>query len=382
MNPVKKPRGRPFARGHDPRRRPTVEAGDHCPRCDDGVIGIKNGRYGPYLTCSRCGEPFRGDFTSPAPIAVAPATGAAAGSLDAIIEDIARRAASESINETRVREIIKSETQQITDALAGVQSQTKRISVNSLPPVTIEGAMHRALPRVVKLALARFNVLLVGPAGSGKTVLGEQLAQSLGRTFATISCAPGLPESAFIGRLIPNLSDGTESYRTTPFVESYRKGGVFMADEIDNADPSTVLILNSALSNGHLTVPSGERISRHDDFVLVASANTYGHGQSREYVGRSALDAAFLDRFVGSTISLDYDPDLERQLVPDDTLRSRVQSMRSTCRELKLRRIVSTRALKAAHTLMTALDDTLDDAMLAVTEGWTPEDRRAVGVQC
>lgn len=296
------------------------------------------------------------------------------GSLDALVAEIAKQAARNACDENRVREIVAME-------MAKQEGGTPRsieIKLGELPPITVDTA-HVLLSKVLKLVMLGFNVLLVGPAGSGKTMLGEQIATVLKRDFATLSCAPGLPESALLGRMIPNLSSGEERYRVAPFVECYRNGGVFLLDEVDNADASTVLVLNSALANGHLTLPSGERVTRHADFALIASANTYGHGQSREYVGRNQLDAAFLDRFVGATVSLDYDPELERALVPHKLIRERVQEVRARVRELKLRRVVSTRALVAVAKLIHAGDYSIVEGIAALTEGWSIEDKRSCG---
>jgi cobaltochelatase CobS len=432
MNPTlfgqpmkKKPRGRPFARGEDHRRRGTIEPvgeGKNCPLCvadgrTPGTMQAKHGQYGRFLGCTeyptcRYTEKGRADHATrttseptepttapsaqePEPMLSAPLpTTSAPGTLDAIVAQIARAAAADSINEPRVRTIVTEMTSELRhdltnsfldSVIAIVEKHSKgpstvKVQVNDAPIIEIEGKAHAKLREIIGLAVARFNILLVGPAGCGKTTLGEQLAASLGRSFATLSCAPGLPESAFVGRMIPNLTDGTERYRTTPFVEAYRNGGVFMADEIDNADASTLLVINSALANGHMTLPSGERIERHADFVFIGSANTYGHGQSREYVGRTQLDAAFLDRFVGATLTLDYDRDLETALCPDDTLRETVWRIRDETRRLKLRRVVSTRALVSAFTLKARMNYDEFEISRRITEGWTVEDRRACGV--
>jgi MoxR-like ATPase len=415
----KKPRGRPFAPGHDPRRaHAAVGLGAPCPECvAAGRVGTmvqKHGVHGAFFGCScypECRYTEGSTATAAQPVAQpAPAAnGAPVPSLDSIIADIARHAANGAVNEERVNAIFDARTadisatlttlatetvavlqakladvdKQLQDALAGAPRPVA-ITVGNMPAVTLSGAMHKALPRVLALAQAGFsNILLVGPAGAGKTFLGEQAAETLGRTFATLSCAPGQPESALIGRMVPNLTTGAENYRSTPFVDCYRNGGVFLLDEVDNADASTLLILNSALANGHLTLPSGERVTRHATFLLICSANTYGHGQSRQYVGRTQLDAAFLDRFVGATLTLDYDPDLEAQLCPEKDIRAAVQGIRTKMRELgTVRRIISTRAVLAARKLVTAVGDSIPAALLAITEGWTDEDRRAVGITC
>ena len=48
--------------------------------------------------------------------------------------------------------------------------------------------------------------------------------------------------------------------------------------------------------------------------MILAAANTWGRGGDQQYVGRNQLDAATLDRFVLSTLHVDYDTDLERDI--------------------------------------------------------------------
>jgi MoxR-like ATPase len=189
-----------------------------------------------------------------------------------------------------------------------------------------------------------------------------------------------MPESRWMGKLIQNITTGEEHYLPSDFVQKYEHGGVFLADEADNSDASTILVLNSALANGHITLPNGRRIVKHKDFVFIVSANTFGHGQSREYVGRSQLDAAFLDRFVGSTVEMGYDKKLETALCPEAEIRDAVWGIRDKVQSLKLRRIVSTRAILAARKLMLGQGKTLKQALQGITVGWSDADRKAVGV--
>ena len=90
-----------------------------------------------------------------------------------------------------------------------------------------------------------------------------------------------------------------------------KNGGIFFLDEIDNSDPSALIVINSALANGYMAFPH-ETIDRHKDFRIIAAANTWGKGADLQYVGRNALDGATLDRF--DNIFFDYDTKLERAL--------------------------------------------------------------------
>lgn len=257
--------------------------------------------------------------------------------------------------------------------------------VNDKPFAAVDGAHHKALPRVLKLYAAGFrNFLIVGPAGSGKTTLARNLAVALSLTFASVSCTSGMSESALTGRAIPNLTTGETVFQSTDFVRCYEAGGVFLVDEVDAADANVMLAINSALANGHMPLPNREAAptaERHPDAVIVCAANTWGTGADRQYVGRNQLDAAFLDRFVGATIEVEYDRDLEAGLVGDAHICARVWQIRDKVAELKLRRVVGTRFLLAVARLVKGAGETMGNALLACTVGWTEDERTKVGVR-
>ncbi len=256
--------------------------------------------------------------------------------------------------------------------------------VNNLPFAKIDGVAHKALPRMLKLYAAGFrNFLIVGPAGSGKTTLAHNLATAIGVRFGSVSCTSGMSESALTGRAIPNLSTGATAYQSTDFVRCYEGGGVFLIDEVDSADPNVLLVINSALANGHMPVPNRDEnpsAARASDSIIVCAGNTWGTGADRQYVGRNQLDAAFLDRFVGTTIEVDYDRDLESSLVGDAHICARVWEIRSKAADLKLRRVVGTRFLLSVTRLVKSAGETIKDALMACTVGWTADERAKVGV--
>jgi cobaltochelatase CobS len=95
----------------------------------------------------------------------------------------------------------------------------------------------------------------------------------------------------------------------------YENGGVFLLDEIDAADANAMVAINAALANRVMANPNGKVHVRHDKCFILAAANTWGRGGDHQYVGRNQLDAATLDRFVLSTIGVEYDLELEVTLV-------------------------------------------------------------------
>src|SRR5690606_36695454 len=81
-------------------------------------------------------------------------------------------------------------------------------------------------------------------------------------------------------------------------------GGLFHFDYVDNAHQSVLEVVNTDLANSAMAFPDA-MVQRHDDFRVITSANTYGRGANRAYVGRQAIDAATLDRFTVETIEID-----------------------------------------------------------------------------
>jgi MoxR-like ATPase len=262
--------------------------------------------------------------------------------------------------------------------------------VNGTTVAKVSGRTHKALAEIMELYAMGFrNFYVVGPAGSGKTTLAADLARALDSTrdnargWAGISCSAGVSEGKIVGRAIPNLTTGATSYQGTDFVRMYECGGVFLFDEVDGSDPNMMLCIQSATANGHLSlVDRAEQptATRHPDSVIICAANTWGTGTDRQYVGRNQLDAAFLDRFVGTMIEVDYDRDLERELVGDDSICVRVWSIRDRVSEQKLRRIVGTRFLLNVARMVQG-GWTIERALRRATAGWTTDELSKVGVR-
>lgn len=211
----------------------------------------------------------------------------------------------------------------------------------------IEGASHAMLPRVIRKIRANVPVLLVGPTGSGKSHLARQAAEALGLPFYFTSLTAGCSEGVLTGRLLPIGEGGRFAYVVSDFVRAYETGGVFCADELDAADPNVLLVVNSAIANGHMSLPNrpdSPVAHRHEAFRLAATANTFGHGADRSFVGRAALDAATLNRFSLGQIFVDYDPALEESIVPGPIL-AWGRRVRDAIRQHGFRRFCSTRNL-------------------------------------
>jgi len=200
---------------------------------------------------------------------------------------------------------------------------------------TSGGFYHEKYPQILRQTQLDEAIMLIGPAGSGKNVAVSQVAEALGlKMYYTNNASNEFKLTGFI--------DAGGNYRETEFYKAFKNGGVFFLDEIDNSDPSALIVINSALANGYMAFPH-ETIDRHPDFRIIAAANTWGKGADLQYVGRNALDAATLDRF--DNIFFDYDQKLEECLYPSEEVLKFMWSFRDAVGKTKIPHVVSTRGI-------------------------------------
>lgn len=253
----------------------------------------------------------------------------------------------------------------------------------STPKPPAGEALPECFDDLVALAKARRNILLVGPAGCGKTYIARVLADHLGLRFGSVNCTSGMGESHLVGRGIPNFTTGKNEFQSTEFLDCYENGGVFLLDEMDAADSNVLLALNTALSNGHCNVPARAdrpRAERHPDFVLVATANTYGRGADRVYAGRNQLDEATLDRFRIGTIEMTYADVVDRKVCPAAEIRNELQRIRRQVEDAGLRRLVSSRFIEDAYAMHDSAGWAMSKILDRLLAGWTPEEREKARV--
>ena len=225
------------------------------------------------------------------------------------------------VDATKVAEIVNSSIKEPLEIMAKATAEVAdlRSAIDRLrPKVThvtlgnnerneLEGIQHNMFAKVLSTISNGNHLYLVGPAGTGKSTIAENASQALGLGFASKSCSSQSTEASLLGYM-----SATGGYVGTSFRTAYETGQVFLLDEVDNGNPNILTVLNSALSNSFMAFPDG-MVTRHKNFVLVATANTFGNGATAEYVGRNALDKAFLDRFV--SLNIDYDADIEQAML-------------------------------------------------------------------
>jgi midasin (ATPase involved in ribosome maturation) len=229
------------------------------------------------------------------------------------------------------KERLKQENENLRLQLEQEQQQGPRESASEAQP-----GEHSQVSQLRDFLSKNIPVMMVGPAGSGKTSAAKKVAQDLESKFHSMSLSGQTSEIKLAG-----YKDAAGSYHRTSFREAFENGGVFLLDEVDNGNPNILTVLNSAVDNGFFSFPDKE-VEKHSDFRIVTTANTYGSGGSRDYVGRNPLDGAFLDRFL--TLDWEYDQELEFNIAPDKEWCKHVQNIRKVVNDLSVRLIVSPRA--------------------------------------
>ncbi len=160
---------------------------------------------------------------------------------------------------------------------------------------------ERAVELLLVAALARGHVLLEGPPGSAKTLLGRATAHMLGATFKRIQFTPDTTPTELAGF---NTTRAGEKV----FFPGVVFTNVLLADEINRTPPRTQAALLEAMQERQVTV-DGKSHRLPDPFLVIATQNPYEHRDVHE------LPESQLDRFLFK-IDIDYsDADSEYEML-------------------------------------------------------------------
>ncbi len=150
---------------------------------------------------------------------------------------------------------------------------------------------ERAVELLLVAAIARGHVLLEGPPGSAKTLLGRAMAHVFGAKFRRVQFTPDTTPDQITGQYVMKAGEPV-----------FMKGAVFtnvlLADEINRTPPRTQAALLEAMQERTATV-DGNTHRLPDPFLVIATQNPY------EHEGIFPLPESQLDRFLFK-IELDY----------------------------------------------------------------------------
>lgn len=259
-----------------------------------------------------------------------------------------------------------------SEYLASIKGGLKlNVTYNKIT-TALDGLKHRQLETLLKVLSTKQNVLLVGSAGTGKSHAVEQCAKALTLDFFSMSLSPQTTKSDIFG-----YGDVNGNFVETPFYKAFAEGGIMLFDEIDAGNAGVLVAINSALSNGFTSFPIIGNVKRHPDFIIVGTANTYGFGADRQYVGRNQLDGATLDRF--TIIDWQIDEQLEEKLAGDSDLNKKwlgfIRELRTYINANNIRAIVSPRATIRGRDLLSIGLEPTEVLELAVLNAIPPTNK-------
>lgn len=198
------------------------------------------------------------------------------------------------------------------------------------------------------------NLLIDGPAGSGKSRMGREMARARGVDYTGISMSGGVRYAQVFGGsqlVVDEKGKQKTEFVEGPLLKAIQKPGVVSIEEIFSADPDVLLGLNSILeaSDRKITTPKGV-IEVHPECFLMATANTNGRSISAQFTGAQRADDSLNDRFCA--VHMGYDPEVEEKIlegVKDSEVRKyisgRLALLRHNCRTNNISFDPSTRRL-------------------------------------
>lgn len=318
-----------------------------------------------------------------------PTTSVPVGGLEAMLNDIIGTAMAGYVpdvivDEKMVKELVANAVTELTTNVCETVGELSARIDTLRPKVThitlktgetrqMDGIQHYQFPDVLASLSSGVDIMLVGPAGSGKSSIAQRASQALGLDFGSKSVTAQSSEASLTGYM-----SASGHYVGTSFRDRFQHGGVFLLDEVDNGNPNVLNVLNSALANGFMEFPDG-MVKRHASFIGVAVGNTFGNGATMEYVGRNPLDKAFVDRFAVTEIG--YDLDIEQAMMESVGLPTAqgvswielVRKCRTNALNHSLKMIISPRATLQGAKLLGAGLELRKVVEMTILKGAKPE---------
>ena len=221
-------------------------------------------------------------------------------------------------------------------------------------------------------------VLLIGPAGCGKSEAVERVFKKRQQALQIISCTPAMSADDFEGKI--DIRGGETVFTPSPCALAVRDGHGLLLDEVDAAPAEACYSLYRVLSGKDMRIARQGYdgvIPLNRSFRAVGTQNTEGRGDDKGiHHGRSHQDAAFLDRWP-NYIRVDY-PAFETEvlILTKRTGVSKKQAERIIKTATELRRAAATDRIMFVMTMRRTLAVAQNMA-----GGFSPEDAWKFAVQ-
>jgi len=165
------------------------------------------------------------------------------------------------------------------------------------------------------------HVQLVGPPGSGKTTLPQQISARIGKPVVIQSFRQGLEEDEWLART--EISNEGTHLRILPVVNSMAYPYDAVMDEFNRMSRGGRLLWNGVLNDqgGLLRLPNGDEVVPVEGWRCVTTDNTKGFGDGLDMFDGDVNDISTTDRFA-LMIEVPYLPRNQQEsilkgLIPD-----------------------------------------------------------------
>lgn len=207
----------------------------------------------------------------------------------------------------------------LSDDVKSAIEATKRIEILPAPDMpAVDASDLSYIPDFLKIIddiVLGHNVFLVGPAGSGKTFLAEEVAKKLKRQYVTINCSQYTSPTEIKGG--PTI----EGYQEGGLIDCWENGKILILDELPKIDPNTAGLLNEALAKTKVKVGTSRAViyngknepkNKKEGFGVIATGNVFPTAESASYTANTRQDLSLLDRFSGSVYYIGFNEELEK----------------------------------------------------------------------
>jgi len=160
-------------------------------------------------------------------------------------------------------------------------------------------------------------ILLLGPTGTGKTRMAEEVAIKRGQRLINVPCHTGGTAEMLLGQMVPNPNFGLPNepqfkWKDGLVTRAVKGGHILLLDEINSLNPEVTFCLHGLFDHRkELVLPDypgdDDVIKAAPGFGVIAAGNP-------DYEGVQVMNTAFRDRFAVQ-LHVGYVADLDKIVI-------------------------------------------------------------------